>query len=349
MKIKTIRMGLSVLALYAAMTCAAFAQNQWMDSILPPDHLLENLPWMDEDGKIDSKGLFDFEDMRGIGQKDLLLIYRQSAPVNELDKPHNQTFNICFYNPEQKKYEKSFQDEGGTVQWIKLFKIPEKSAPILIFQRDDLKGSQVLKGFVYEGGKMKQVLDATAPQVFARFVGMEILCSSKAFPKDEGEAEHVLVWDGEKDSFGEPKAATGGLAGWSGDSIAQPKVEAAPATVASVPKNPKPSHPSKNGWWDEPLDAAAASSKLDDELVPDLLKKGQIVVLGQKAKVFFGELQKEKTPAKDINSMKASYYAAVASTLLDMGNKKDANYYLKTALSFQADNPDALALKEKLK
>ena len=53
-------------------------------------------------------------------------------------------------------------------------------------------------------------------------------------------------------------------------------------------------------------------------------------------------------PTKDVNALRASYYAAVASTLLDMGNKKDANYYLKTALSFQADNPDALAVKEKL-
>lgn len=348
MKRSTLRMTLLALGLCTAITGKGYTQNQWMDSILPPDHLLENLPWMDDDGKIDSKGLFDFEDMRGIGQKDLLLIYRQSAPVNELDKPHNQTFNICFYNPDQKKYEKSFQDEGGTVQWIRLFKIPEKSAPILIFQRDDLKGNQVLKGFVYEGGKMKQVLDATAPQVFARFVGMEILCSSKAFPKDEGDAEHILVWDGGKDSFAEPKAAAGGLVGWSGDSLAQPKVETAPVTVASVPKLVKASHPSKNGWWDEPLDASAASTKLDSELAPDLLKKGQIVVLGQKAKAFFGELQKEKTPAKDINSMKASYYAAVASTLLDMGNKKDAGYYLKTAFSFQADNPDAAAVKAKL-
>ncbi len=336
---------------YCAVTGAAMAQNQWMDSILPPDHLLENLPWMDEDGKIDSKGLFDFEDMRGIGQKDLLLIYRQSAPVSELDKPHNQTFNVCFYNPEQKKYEKSFQDEGGTVQWIRLFKIPEKNAPVLVFQRDDLKGSQILKGFVYQDGKMKQVLDATAPQVFARFEGVDIWCSSKAFPKDESEAEHVLAWDGTRDSFTETKPAAGGLAGWSGDSIAQPKVESNPTTVASVsnPNAAKPSHPSKNGWWDEPLDPQAASAKLDTDLVPSLIKKGQIAVLGQKAKTLFAELQKQKVDAKTINDMRSSYYAAVATTLLDMGSKKDSGYYLKIALSFQADNPDALALKEKMK
>jgi hypothetical protein len=337
---------------YCTLTGASLAQNQWMDSILPPDHLLENLPWMDDDGKIDSKGLFDFEDMRGIGQKDLILIYRQSAPVNELDKPHNQTLNVCFYNPEQKKYEKSFQDEGGTVQWIRLFKIPEKNAPILVFQRDDLKGNQVLKGFIFADGKMKQVLDATAPQVFARFEGVDIWCSSKAFPKDESEAEHVLAWDGTRDWFAEPKPATGGLAGWSGDSIAQEKIEPTPVIVASAPATAasvKSSHLSKNGWWDEPLDPQAASTKLDTELVPDLIKKNQIAVLGQKAKALFSELQKEKVDAKTINGLRSSYYAAVASTLLDMGSKKDAGYYLKIALSFQADNPDALTVKEKLK
>ena len=103
------------------------------------------------------------------------------------------------------------------------------------------------------------------------------------------------------------------------------------------------------GWWDEPMDAQASLTKLDTELVPGLLKKGQIVTLGQKASAFFNELQKEKVPMKEINGMRSSYYAAVASTLLDMGNKKDAAYYLKIALSFQSDNADALAVKEKLK
>ena len=272
-----------------------------------------------------------------------MVIYRQSAPVSELDKPHNQTLVVGFYNAG--KYEMGLKDEGGPIHWLKLFKIPGKNNPVLVFQRDDLKGNQVLKGFIYEDGKMKQVLDATAPQVFARFVGVDIWCSSKAFPRDESEAEHEFAWDGAKDAFMEPKVAAGGLAGWAGDSIAQPKVESNPVTLATVKKV---SHPSKNGWWDEPLDAAAASAKLNTELVPNLLKRGQIVVLGQKARALFEELQKQKVPTKDINGLRSSYYAAVASTLLDMGNKKDASYYLKTALSFQADNPDALALKAKL-
>ncbi len=336
----------------AGLTGLARAQNQWMDSILPPDHLLENLPWMDDGGRIESKGLFDFEDIRGTGQKDLLLIYRQSAPVNELDKPHNQTLNVCFYNPTQKKYEKSFQDEGGTIQWLHLVTVPDKKAPFLIFQRDDLKGGQNLKGFAYIDGVMKQVLDASAPQVFARFDGVEIWCSSKEFAKDRSDAEHVLAWDDAKKQFAESKAAPGGSAGWSGTAIAIAEVpETKPAVVAAVPaeKPLKESHPSKNGWWDEPLDPPTAMTKLKAELVPNLIKKNQVAVLGQKAKSFFAELQKQKVASKDINGMRASYYAAVASTFSDMGSAKEAKFYLKTALSFQSDNPDALALKDKIK
>src|SRR5579859_3892125 len=88
-------------------------QNQWMDTLLPKDHLLENLPLMDEAGKIESKGLFDFEDMRGTGQQDILLLYRQSADVDELDKPNDQTLIIGFYDAQKKGYLQGFQDAGG--------------------------------------------------------------------------------------------------------------------------------------------------------------------------------------------------------------------------------------------
>lgn len=358
MKFSNMRGVILFAALIFAGSVLARAQNQWMDSILPPDHLLENLPWMDEEGKVQSKGLFDFENMRGISDKeghevkDLLLIYRQSAPVNELDKPHNQTLNVCFYNTDQKKYEKSFQDEGGTIQWIKLLKTPQKKAPFLVLQRDDLKGGQVLKGFVFADGAMKQVLDAAAPQAYVRFEGMEIWCSAKQFAKDRGDAEHILVWDAAKDKFIETKPAEGGMAGWSGSSIAVAETAVSkPATVASVltaEKPKKPTHSSGKGWWDEPLDAAASMMKLRTELVPDLIKKNQVPVLGQKASAFFNELQKAGKTRQEVNGMRASYYAAVASTLFDLGHKKDAAYYLKTAFTFQKDNEDALAVKEKM-
>ncbi len=335
----------------------SLAQNQWMDSILPPDHLLENLPWLDEDGKIQSKGLFDFENVRGLKNKDgeeikdLILIYRPNAPSDELDKPHNQTLNICFYNPETKKYEKNFQDEGGTIQWIKFLKTPQRQTPFLIFQRDDLKGGQVLKGFTYSDSTLKQVLDLAAPQIYTKFEGLEIWCSAKQYAKDRNDAEAVLTWDNAKEKFLTNKS---GLTGWTGASVLIAEVPPTPTAVTTetnpvVKTEKKPGKPSANGWWDEPLDADAAMTKLKTELVPDLIKKNQVAALGQKAAALFSELLKKKTSAQDIKGMRASYYAAVADTLLGMGKKKDAAYYLKTAFGFQKDNADALAVQGKMK
>lgn len=355
MKFSTITRAVLSALILALVSGPARAQSQWMDSILPPDHLLENLPWLDDEGKIQSKGLFDFENVRGLRNKegdeikDLILIYRPNAPADELDKPHNQTLNVCFYSPESKKYEKNFQDEGGTIQWLKVLKTPQTSAPFLIFQRDELKGGQVLKGFVFMDGAMKQVLDLAAPQIFTKFEGLEILCSSKEYAKDRNDAELVLAWDGTKSKFLTNKS---GVTGWTGSSILvaeapTPTAQSKEVKLAVKPAG-KPSKPSANGWWDDPLDADAAMAKLKTELVPDLIGKNQLAVLGQKATAFFNEVKK-KNPGADIKGMRASYYAAVADTLLGQGKKKDAAYYVKTALSFQKDNADALAIKAKLK
>lgn len=363
MKFSSIKKILLPLSLCLSVFGWAWGQNPSMDNVLPEGHLLENLPWMGDDGKIESKGLFDFEDIRGVGQKDLVLIYRQSVPVNELDKPHNQTLIVCFFDVAQQKYVKNFEDEGGTIHWIKVVKDQDKKIPTIVLLRDDLKGNQILKGYSFRDGKMKQVLEAEAPQVFVKFMpgfqGTEILVSTKEEPKDKGSAEHVISWNEAKGEFVEANAPAGGVAGWSGFSIAAPSVPIVEAKVDTKPNTISPdtapaqsvkaSHPSANGWWDEPLDITASTNKLKTELVPQYIKKGQIAVLGQKAKAFFMALQKHGSTAAQVNSSRASYYAAVASSLFDGGNAKDAKFYLKTALSFQADNPDALALKDKIK
>jgi hypothetical protein len=113
--------------------------------------------------------------------------------------------------------------------------------------------------------------------------------------------------------------------------------------AAVVPKK------AANGWWDEPMDAQAALLKLKTEIVPDRIRNNKIIQLGQDAGAFFQEIHKSGIGGKEFASMRATYYAAVAQALLEKGAKKDAAFYLKTALSFQGDNPDALAIKEKLK
>ncbi len=328
----------------------AWSQTAITDSVLPPDHLLENLPWMGDDGKVDNKGLFDFEDLRSLGLKDLILIYRQTVPVNELDKPHNQTLAACFYDPTQKKYTKNFEDDGGSIQWVRLMTAPEGKHSFLVYERDDLKGGQVLKAYAYLDGAFKQVLEAEANQVFTVFHdGTEILCSSKEAPKDKPDAEHVFAWDEAKGQFADENVVTAAN-GWSGFSIAiaTPVVAAQAASPASV-KPAKPGRKSAAGWWDVPFDAQVSFDKLKKEIVPDRIKDNKIAQLGQDAKAFFQEAQKNGVKGKDFIAMRAGYYAAVANALYSLNHNKDAAYYLDLALKLQSDNPEGLALKEKMK
>ncbi len=338
----------------------AWGQNQVTDSVLPPNHLLENLPWLSDDGKIESKGLFDFEDIRGLGEEDMILVYRQAIPVNELDKPHDQTLVVCFYDPTKKKYIKNFEDDGGPVLWIKVITQSDKKRSFMLLQRDDLKGNQVLKGFAYINGNIKQVLEAMAPAISidlkAGGHGPEVWCSSKEKPKNESSAEHVFYWDDLKAQFVDRKIVLTAN-GWSGFSVvvATPIVEAkanpdAKNTGAFSALNPEmKKHKAANGWWDEPLDAKASLGQLKTEIVPNRIKNQQIVQLGQDAKAFFNELQKQGITGKEITAMRSVYYSAVASVLFEEGNSKDAAYYLKISLSYKPDNPDALALKDKIK
>jgi hypothetical protein len=334
------------------MAGGAIAQNPLVNTILPPDHLLENLPWLGDDGKIESRGLFDFEDFRGLGPKDVILIYRQSAPVAELDKPHNQTLAVCFFDTPSQKYIKALEDEGGLVQWVKLLKVPDWKSPILVALRDDLKGHQVIRGYTCVNNQIRRVLDAQSLQVFAQFTGGaqsgNILVSAKALPKDSGSAEHVFSWDKAKNLFVE----TGykGAAGWEGDSILLPTPTAIPPSKPVLAKNPPAAvgNHSATIWWNVPFDANKTFLRLKTELVPQLIQKNQIMALGQKANAFFKEAQKNGVKGKDFAAMRSGYYTAVSSTLLDMKRTKDAAFYLKIALSYQTDNAEALALKGKM-
>jgi hypothetical protein len=71
-----------------------WAQDGSVDSLLPPDHILEDVPWLSDDGKLETKGLFSFEDLRAADSKDLILVYRSSDISQDLDKPHSQTLVV---------------------------------------------------------------------------------------------------------------------------------------------------------------------------------------------------------------------------------------------------------------
>jgi hypothetical protein len=171
------------------------------------------------------------------------------------------------------------------------------------------------------------------------------LVSSANALKAAGDAEHIFTWDNGKGRFAEGKAPKG-MAGWTGDSIDVPTPTPVPVVKGETPI--VVSHHSKNGWWDDPFDAMVSFEKLRTQLVPAHIKRNELAPLGQKATAFFKEVQKHGIMGKPFAAMRSGYYAAVASTLFDLKKPKDAAYYLKIALGYQADNAEALALKGKM-
>ena len=128
---------------------------------------------------------------------------------------------------------------------------------------------------------------------------------------------------------------------------ASPSAVLTPVAVISTPV-PVVSAGSKD-WWGTPFDAASASAKLDNEIVPQAVKAGQMAVLGKKANSFFQKAREQGVGAPALAKMRAGYYLAVATTLSGMNRDKDAAYYLDLALKLDPANAQALDLKAKLK
>jgi hypothetical protein len=345
-----------------------WAQDGSVDSLLPPDHILEDVPWLNDDGKLETKGLFSFEDLRAADSKDLILVYRSSDISQDLDKPHSQTLVVCFYNPTQRKYEKAYSEDGGQVEWVKVVSDGASKKSFLFVDRLDVSGQQVLSALVCLNGTIQPVLDAQTAQINVGFnsdaKGLAVLCSDKSIPQDAKDAQHVFKWNEAKSLFTEPASAP--ALGWTGSSIAgastvavvavaSPSTPAPQATLVSAAATPvvaaAPSAPaaSSKNWWGDPFNADAASVKLDNEIVPQTVKAGQMAVLGKKANAFFQKARESGVSAPAISKMRAGYYLAVASTLSAMGQGKDAVYYLDLSLKLDPANADAAALKQKLK
>jgi len=184
---------------------SAQAQNEWIDSILPANHLLEKLPPITVDGAEETGGLFEFIDLNGDGRKDLLLAYRAQAEAAELAKPHEQTLAICFYDPKGGHYVKLFEETGPALKAIHVITQNPGQKKFLFVERDGGNNVSIHRGFVVLQGKIPQLYDIKTPPLYLKTLTvsdqLEVLVSSRQSPSNEKSAEKVFIWNDTKEQF----------------------------------------------------------------------------------------------------------------------------------------------------
>jgi hypothetical protein len=192
-------------ALVCLGTGSARAQNEWLDTILPANHLLEKLPVITVDGQEEPGGLFDFLDLNGDGKKDLILAYRAPAAASDLEKPHDQILAVCFYDPKGNHYVKLFEDVGGTMSAIRVLSQGTGQRKLFFVVRGGGGGVSLTRGFAVTQGKVTRLFELKTPPVYFNAVNagskIEAWVSSKKVPASKTDAEKAFAWNESKGVF----------------------------------------------------------------------------------------------------------------------------------------------------
>ena len=88
---------------------------------------------------------------------------------------------------------------------------------------------------------------------------------------------------------------------------------------------------------------------LINEVVTAMVKKGDAAALGKAQIAFFNRAAKLRVDKRNLTRMRSGYYLWVAKAFYDLRKLKDSEFYLKLALSYDPQNPWALALQSELK
>jgi|GEM_PF-1199493 hypothetical protein len=183
----------------------ALAQNEWIDTILPANHLLEKLPRITVDGADETGGLFEFIDLNGDGRKDLLLAYRAQVEAAELEKPHDQTLAVCFYDPKGGHYVKLFEETGPKLSALRVTTQNPGQRKFLLVEREATGGVVWTRGFAVLQGKMPLLFDLKTPPLYLKAVNVgdqvEMWVSGKAAPQKAADADKTFRWDEAKAQF----------------------------------------------------------------------------------------------------------------------------------------------------
>ncbi len=344
------------------------AQADWLDALLPANHILEKLPLVDDGGKPLPVGLFMFEDFNNDGRKDLLLAHREAVPTDRLDQPHPQALAVCLFDPARKSYKLSMQDEGGPLKWVRIMTHAKTNRRFLVLEREDWQAETSLRAYTLgSSGKMEKVLETQSPwsyaNVDARGTGIEILYSGRSKPAAPSQAEAVFTWKESSLQFVDSKEVPFARRALLKQPTPTPMVVAAkptatpapPATTAARPAaaqasaKPASTAPSVAGaWWPQPFSAPDAYAKLTEDLIPRRVKGNQLTPLGQEAKAFFDQLHAAGIGGDEYSDYRAGYLTVVATQLYGLGDKERGAYYLDLVLKYRPQYQPAIDLKAKV-
>jgi hypothetical protein len=216
------------------------ARADWLDALLPANHILDKLPLVDEAGRPVPSGLFTFEDFNKDGRKDLLIAHREAVAADKLDQPHPQVVAVCFFDPARKGYSQVLQDEGGPLKGVRVLSDLATERRFLVLEREDWQAETSVRVYTLgTGGRMDRVLETQSPWSHANVVlregKVEVLFSSRARPALAAQAEGVYAWSETDRRFADPNGVPVSKVALLKEPTATPVVVAVKPTATPVP------------------------------------------------------------------------------------------------------------------
>lgn len=332
MKSLVFRAALGLAAPFLSASGAA-AQQEWIDAILPPNHLLVKLPLAGGGGEGD---LFTFADLSGDGNPDLVLAYRPAAALEDLKGPHRVTLAYCPFDRAKSRYTKAFDAEGPPVTAAWLIEASSGRPGLIVVKRGSGESAET-KGYLVRGASVETVLDLRGT-------------AASGTLRDE-------VWPPRWDAGGGTLFAfdpvKGAFIDAVGRSLARFEPLAAPAAssagAAAKPESVKPVSRGQAPGVPEG-EAGDAYRRLLSEKVPEAVAAGgDLSALGREAAAIFESLRAAGLRSGEYSDLRAGYYTAVAAALAGAGRQKEADEYLELVLKHRPDFQPAVELKKKWK
>lgn len=297
---------------FSVFWASASAQQEWLDDLLPPGHLLVPL---DVEG-LSERPLFYFKDFDGNRLSDLILAYCSAKALEQGDEPSIRVA-ICLQSSGNEGYRKIFESTGGTVKKVWVREQRSANPWIGIEREDQIEILQV------NGETARVVLHVRGKEAQGNLVEKDGTWLWRSGEK---------VWTYDKNQ----KLFLGALE----KQESKPSQEETPFSFEARRKSAE-----KPGELLEIQDVSQAFEWLLQKEVPFRVRRKELAVLGKTAGEIFERMREEKVPPRDFVIYRSRYYVEVARRLGEIGQREQGEYYLSLVLKGNPDFQPALDLK----